>query len=199
MYFGSAQLQLLDLVRGHVRSGHLTERRLARLAGVSQPHLHNILKGIRTLSPELGDQLLRNLGLTLFDLCTATQPVDIPDVRRKTLQSLPLSRLIAAKDPDLLILGCDTVMQPRFQKGDSVLLDRSDITRSNPDPHAFYAVDLPGGTGARYVRLGGRCLYLATDATLREPSEWEYVSLASRNILEVVKGRIIWIGREMQA
>src|SRR5579885_3347408 len=43
-------------------------RRLARLTGVSQPHIHNILKGIRTLTPDVADLVLEHLDLDLLDL-----------------------------------------------------------------------------------------------------------------------------------
>jgi plasmid maintenance system antidote protein VapI len=50
-----------------VRSGDATERGLARLTGVSQPHMHNVLKGKRLLSPEMADQIVGQLHLDLLD------------------------------------------------------------------------------------------------------------------------------------
>jgi transcriptional regulator with XRE-family HTH domain len=70
MNFRSLQDRLLALVRSRVRNGEVTERSLARMAGISQPHLHNALKGIRALSPETADLLLAQLGLTVADLLT---------------------------------------------------------------------------------------------------------------------------------
>src|SRR2546423_7282926 len=81
MYFQALQQRFLALLRGRVRSGELTERGLARLTGISQPHIHNVLKGIRTLSPELTDQVLRRLKLDVFALCTrdelSTMMIDV--------------------------------------------------------------------------------------------------------------------------
>jgi hypothetical protein len=51
-----------------IRNGELTERGLARMTGVSQPHMHNVLKGTRALSPEMADQILERLGMTVLDL-----------------------------------------------------------------------------------------------------------------------------------
>ena len=62
------RLRLILNLRERVRSGEITERRLARLAGVSQPHLHNVLSGKRLLSIEMADQVLRRLDLELLDL-----------------------------------------------------------------------------------------------------------------------------------
>lgn len=46
----------------------LTERSLARITGISQPHLHNALKGKRLLSVQKPDRILSYLELDLLDL-----------------------------------------------------------------------------------------------------------------------------------
>jgi plasmid maintenance system antidote protein VapI len=66
--FGVLQARLIEFVRLGLYNGELTERRLARMIGISQPHMHNILKGIRTLTPEVTDLLLTALGLSPLDL-----------------------------------------------------------------------------------------------------------------------------------
>jgi len=68
MYFELLQLRLIAHVQRRVHSGELTERSLARHTGISQPHLHNMLKGARVLSPQMADILLRYLHLSLLDL-----------------------------------------------------------------------------------------------------------------------------------
>jgi hypothetical protein len=60
--------RLLEELRQRVRSGAATERGLARLSGLSQPHLHNVLKGKRLLSMEKADEVLRRLQIGLLDL-----------------------------------------------------------------------------------------------------------------------------------
>ena len=55
-------------LRELVRSGQVTERGLARVTQVSQPHIHHVLKGKRVLSPETADKILRQLRLDLIDL-----------------------------------------------------------------------------------------------------------------------------------
>lgn len=59
---------LLEEVRRRVRNGQLTERGLARLAGISQPHLHHILKGKRGITPKLADRMIDILSLDLSAL-----------------------------------------------------------------------------------------------------------------------------------
>ena len=59
---------MLANIRDRVRRGDLTERGLARLTGVSQPHIHNVLKGKRDLSMGTADTILSALGMDLSDL-----------------------------------------------------------------------------------------------------------------------------------
>lgn len=68
MTFQDARLKLLAYVRDQVRNGEFTERGFARLVGISQPHAHNVLKGVRNFSPEIFDLALKNLHLSLLDL-----------------------------------------------------------------------------------------------------------------------------------
>jgi len=68
MTFHELQRRLLDRLRRRIRSGEVTERGLAKLSGISQPHLHNVLKGKRVLSVEMADEILHNLGLNVLDL-----------------------------------------------------------------------------------------------------------------------------------
>jgi transcriptional regulator with XRE-family HTH domain len=68
MTFHDLQQRLIEYLRQRVRSGEATERSLARVTGVSQPHMHNVLKGIRLLSVATADQILRNLDMDLLDL-----------------------------------------------------------------------------------------------------------------------------------
>lgn len=68
MNFKGLECRFLGELRERVRSGAVTERGLARLAGVSQPHIHNVLKGKRFFSLEKADQVLRSLGLDVLDL-----------------------------------------------------------------------------------------------------------------------------------
>ncbi len=68
MDFETLQRRLLARVRTRVRNGELTERGLARMIGISQPHMHHILKGVRALSLENADRILRGLNLTVVDL-----------------------------------------------------------------------------------------------------------------------------------
>lgn len=75
MYFSVLNERLIARLQCSIRNGEMTERGLARRAGISQPHLHNALKGVRSLSPRLADQILRHLSLSLLDL---VEPEELP-------------------------------------------------------------------------------------------------------------------------
>lgn len=81
MDFETLQRRLLASVRGKVQNGELTERGLARMIGISQPHMHHILKGARGLSVETADRILWRLGLSVLDLLEAE-----PHTYRPTLK-----------------------------------------------------------------------------------------------------------------
>ncbi len=72
--FKSAYATLLRRINKQIRSGAVSERRLARLTGYSQPHVHNVLRGIRGLQPDLADRFMEVLGLTLRDLSPSEEP-----------------------------------------------------------------------------------------------------------------------------
>lgn len=67
MDFAALHSRLVAYLRELVRRGEITERSLARVTGVSQPHIHNVLKGKRLLSDAMADQILHQLHLDLRD------------------------------------------------------------------------------------------------------------------------------------
>jgi plasmid maintenance system antidote protein VapI len=66
--FRDLQTLLIGYVVARIRNGEFSERSLARILGVSQPHLHNVLKGVRPLKPEFADTLLRQFEINVLDL-----------------------------------------------------------------------------------------------------------------------------------
>jgi hypothetical protein len=66
--FAVLQQRLITAVNNRVRNGDFTERGLARILGISQPQIHNILKGARKLKPEFADRILAKFGMTILDL-----------------------------------------------------------------------------------------------------------------------------------
>ena len=80
MDFQELQARFVAFLRERVRSGELTERGLARITRVSQPHIHNVLKEKRFLSIEMSDRILRRLRMDLVDLI---HPEDVAEWQRR--------------------------------------------------------------------------------------------------------------------
>jgi transcriptional regulator with XRE-family HTH domain len=68
MSFHDLHQRLVRHLNRRVRTGELSERGVAKRAGISQPHVHNVLKGSRLLSWQSADALLRELQLDVLDL-----------------------------------------------------------------------------------------------------------------------------------
>jgi transcriptional regulator with XRE-family HTH domain len=79
MDFHELEQRFVENLRHRVRRGELTERRLARMTGVSQPHIHNVLNGKRTLSSDTADIILHVLQLDLLDLIQPREPGENPE------------------------------------------------------------------------------------------------------------------------
>jgi hypothetical protein len=68
MTFHDLHGALIQYLNQSVQSGEITERGLARRTGISQPHIHNTLKGKRLFSWKNADAILSELDLDLLDL-----------------------------------------------------------------------------------------------------------------------------------
>lgn len=86
MHLAELETGVLDAARTLIRSGAATERGLARAAGLSQPHVHNVLKGTRRLSIDSADRLAAVLPPHTFDYPVSSVTVGQQD-RLKRLAS----------------------------------------------------------------------------------------------------------------
>jgi plasmid maintenance system antidote protein VapI len=69
--FEELHRRLVEHLHESVRNGETTERHLARMTGVSQPHMHHVLCGKRGFSMATADQVLRSLGNDLLKFLNA--------------------------------------------------------------------------------------------------------------------------------
>jgi hypothetical protein len=213
MSFRKLQDNLIQVLRERVHNGEISERRLAKITGVSQPHIHNVLKGVRELSPGLSDRILQEFRLSVRDLWGDDARVDwgIPIVqdpvgpghrfpRECYGGSHPFS--LEVKDrwthPVVFRLVRDPQMEPDLLEKDMVLVDRAQAVRRTPDAHSLYLVEFAGWGLVRYVRREDAGIYLAATGTPGTPGPWRRADLDGRDILEVIRGRIVWIGRQME-
>ncbi len=66
--FAELHARLIKAINARIQNGEFTERGLARMLGISQPQIHNLLKGARKLRPEVADRLIASLKMALVDL-----------------------------------------------------------------------------------------------------------------------------------
>jgi transcriptional regulator with XRE-family HTH domain len=220
--YQDAQLKLLALVRDRIHNGDLTERSLARRIGVSQPHVHNVLKGVRNLSPEIFDSMLEHFQISLLDLAPAEDLET--SLRRRVLERsaevgllpgaigpgmpwppvaeqrrrFPLPFPSVAAPPELIMaqLSFDPDMSRTLAGADIALLDVSEQRRRDFVPDGLYVIRRGGEALLRYIRPGSRCYYLVSDTNLNHPAAWEELRLPLAGMEEAVAARVRWLGRE---
>ncbi len=226
MIFQELQARLVAALKARLQNGELTERRLARLTGISQPHMHNVLKGARILSPEAADRVLRCLRLLVLDLITAPELHrvacsqcpgrgdyrEVPILEGWLGPGLPLPTAIdpahrcpfprpfvaALADPVVARLTADASMIAVVRHNDLVLLDRSQHSRSWPDEEGLYVVSRRGEGLIRRLRTQDRRVFFGTDAGPGWPGTWEEMLLENSHVLDIVRARVVWIGRYLR-
>jgi hypothetical protein len=217
LYIDELHRRLIDAARREISAGQWTERGLARRCGLSQPHMHNVLKNIRALSTASADRLMRALGLTVPELLwrraneIETGVRAVPVIRNRigpghdTLLSVfggyvpfPGGLLKDLVEPVAARLAPDLVMPKLVAANDLALLDQNAEVRRRPSGNNCWVVAETSGLRIRYVIPGEGKFFHANEHTISEPRGWVPISLAGRDILDTVRARIVWIGREME-
>jgi transcriptional regulator with XRE-family HTH domain len=217
VYFQELQARLVDIARERVQAGKLTGRGLARLCGVSQPHMHNVLNNIRSLSTNAADRLMRALDVSVSDLLwhISTEPEAgveaIPMIHNRIGPGtdavftelrghIPLPRWLLRDlvDPLAARLGPDLVLPKALAAHDLVLLDQNPQARAGPGSNSIWVVIEDAGLRVRYLRMGGARICVANEVTLKDPRKWHSIPPQGQNILDIVRARIVWMGREME-
>jgi hypothetical protein len=215
MLFADVRNALTAVLRARVRNGELTERGLARLVGVSQPHIHNVLKGVRALSPELSDQILRHLRLSLLDLIERERIeahlsfvhnsgyIYVPllegmigpgypwptTVNTSDRLPFPSPQASAIQNPVAVRLAEDARMLSIFTAGDIALLDQGLRARSSIERGAFYVVKSANGGVIRRLEASAGAVYLIAEDARHRPLAWEQVQLDGRPLSQVIRAR----------
>jgi transcriptional regulator with XRE-family HTH domain len=226
MYFDDFQRLLMNNLRGRVRNGELTERSLAKAVGISQPHIHNILKGVRILSPEIGDLILRKLNLSLIDLIdpdNVTRPLALnnavagryalvavlngllgpghpwPTVISSS-ERFPISysKLAGIVHPVVVRTANDVQMEPIFAANDVALLDQSTAARTKIHADSLYVLKRGESGIVRRLRLVANSLYIITERNLYRPAEWERISILNIDISHIVRARVTFLAPELE-
>lgn len=225
MYFESLQESLVANLRTRVRSGEFTERRLAHLAGISQPHINNVLKGERNLSTHLVDRILQALHMSVLDLLGSTAGLTgghagvLADFREVVVLEgrigpghpfplrpspsermlFPISFLEKFVAPQLVRLGHDPKMTPILRENDLVMLDRSEARRTHPERGGLYLVNRYGQGAVRRLRIHARRLWMVAEDALERPADWEPIMASGEHIPDIVRAKLVWLGRDLEA
>lgn len=223
MTYRTAQAKLLAYVRDRLHNGEFTERGLARLIGISQPHVHNVLKGARNLSPEILDSILQHFQMSLLDLAshaeleaglerrrTGDRTLEVPFLARAIGPGaawptgldrhrrfpLPFRALAISVELVMARLIADPDMRASLQSADIGLLDTSERARREISANGLYVVALRNEALLRYVRRGAQRVYLANDSNQNRPLQWERLEVHAADLPALVKARVQWLGRE---
>jgi hypothetical protein len=218
--FRFLQMRLVGHVRARVRNGEISERGLARLTGISQPHIHNVLKGARLLSTAMADQMLQRLHIDLAELLAAgeggatrrQEPADPGECRTVALLDgwigreypyprgpgrerypFPAAAVERLESPVAARLAPDPLRAPIFGGRGVVLLDRSERVRLDPDDEGYFALDLSVGGTIGSVRRAKRQVYL----WIRHAEVWQSILIPDRDPLDVIQGRVSLVVRHL--
>jgi hypothetical protein len=218
-----AQRKLLIHVRDRIHNGELTERGFARLIGISQPHAHNVLKGVRTLSPQIFDSILKTFRMSLLDLAPL-EDIEANLERRRPQKPLPEMGVLATPiGPGLpwpsrinwreryplpfrvqltpagviaVRWAPDLSMYATLAGFDIAVLDSSLGARTEISPNGLYVVERNNEAVFRYVRPGAQGCYLISDTTKDIPALWERVNISKSELPDLLRARVLWLGRE---
>ena len=109
-----------------------------------------------------------------------------------------LSALASLVNPVVARLGPDVRMAGVLSENDLVLLDHGREARLKIRSEGLYVVNRRGEGVVRRLRLLEKHLYVVAEDVLDQPLRWEAVSFAGDHILDVVRARVVWIGRNLR-
>jgi hypothetical protein len=211
------QQRLLEHLRLLIRNGEWTERRLARTVGLSQPHVHNLMKGSRQLTPAICDLVMLHLNIGIQDLVSLTreeaelqgQFAYIPMVVGRVGPSWPWPTELSStrhrvdanlvhgwQSPVVAVAGHDPRMEPLFSQDDHALLDQSIHARSHIDEGGLYLIKRQGRGLFRRLRRSGKELYIVCGDCEHRPSAWERVALGEVPLPLVVRAKAVFLAGE---
>lgn len=219
MSFEMLRCRLLQHLRARIQNGELTERSLARLSRISQPHIHNVLKGAKTLSTEFEDRILAALKISILDLFSTEElrmhvsnggslrqyrALSVLDgflgpgfplpaqASHGEMHPVECSLLNGVVRPQLVRLAEDPEMAPFVNANQLVVLDYSETARLAPQPEMHYASLINGGGLVRILIKEGPRLFAATESTRQIRELWQELPAAD-DPLSIVRARVIWL------
>lgn len=214
--------RLVRRLAARLTNGEFTERGLARILGISQPHLHHILAGKRSLTPQVADGILASLDWSLGELFSGEElmqivlhhqsqagihgliPVasghlgpDFPFPEFSRVQEwLPIRTPWTARlrRPFLVELGPDPAFPFSFPGKRFALVALDENLRLDLSPRGWYVVQWGGAGFVRRLRREKDALVLLGQGALAAPAGPEAIPLSGRSPLALVQARLLWAG-----
>jgi hypothetical protein len=214
--------RLVRRLVGNLTNGEYTERGLARLLGISQPHLHHILAGKRALTPHVADGILAGLGWSLSDLFSTEELAQmvlhrqseggnrglIPLVDGKVGPGSPMpefhrvSQWIysnspwpgGARRPVLVEIEPDPALPFLFHDRTFALAALDEELRTSICPRSWYVLHWGGAGLVRRLRRDGNVLMILGQEPLISGGDPQEIPLEGRSLLSVVRARLLWAG-----
>ncbi len=217
--------ELRDRLRSVVANGLFSERSLANAIGMSQPHVHHLLSGDRSLTASVADLILARLAISpaeLLDKADLDCQFQAIHRDREPKVAIPLLSgkigprgphpdetqetclvdyhlLAGVCHPVIVALGLDPALAAMLHAATHAILDESDTQGCSPT--ALYAVEQAGVVLARGVRPGRNCSYLLAADNWNEPTRWQRVPhlAAAKLLIPVVFDRNAFYAAPMPA
>lgn len=214
--------RLVRRLVGQLTNGEYTERGLARILGISQPHLHHILAGKRALTPQVADTILAVLEWSPGELFSLEELTQILLQRQSQTGGRPLIPVLAGRiGPDspfpdfhrisewipartsficqarklfLAELEPDPALPVLFAGGTAGLLSTDEQLRLELSPAGWYVLQWGGAGYIRRLRREGDSLVLLGQEALIGTAGPREIPLAGRSLLAVIQARLLWAG-----
>lgn len=214
--------RVLENLRRRVQNGELTERGLSRHLGISQPHMHNVLKGVRILTKDLADEILNYLGMSVLDfvkeeeigiLLRGNRQVGEGEIALPVLKGrvgpgrpfperdpvegwvvVPSSGMERVRDPALVFLAPDMGLESAIPGAGVALLDFDLETAQAGRRSLWCALSLPSGGFLRHVAFSGASLRVVYQRRIWCGVE-ELPEFDGNLSLSAAKAVVLWVGR----
>ena len=218
MDFENLQRRLVEELRWRVNNGEVTERGLARSVGISQPHIHKVLKGTKILSTKFCDRILSALDLSVFDLA---EEFDVEEWLRERRAAGPESVILKVLDgvigpgqpwpnwaagraafavrrsdierfghPVAAQLAPDARMAGAIGTFEWVVLDQAIDERRRPTPESLYLIWHREEALIRHVAFVGNKAFIIAEDVRRQPAGWEEIAITQLELPSLVRARV---------